>query len=75
MGHRVDVMLMNQAVDRFYHQGSSKTREVLCEMFPSLAHSFHVCFYFLFFVFSVYFCTIYIFIIIIIKCETDFRCT
>ena len=35
-----------------------------------LAHSFHVCFYFsffifLFFIFSVYFCTIYIFIIII----------
>ena len=29
-----------------------------------LAHSFHVCFYFSFFIFSVYFCTIYIFIII-----------
>ena len=32
-----------------------------------LAHSFHVCFYFSFFIFSVYFCTIYIFIIIIIQ--------
>ena len=32
-----------------------------------LVHSFHVCFYFSFF--SVYFCTIYIFIIIIIICS------
>ena len=31
-----------------------------------LAHSFHVCIYFSFFIFSVYFCTIFIFIIIII---------
>ena len=36
-----------------------------------LAHSFHVCFYFSFFIFSVYFCTIYIFIIIIIIIIND----